>query len=84
MTPLLFLTLCVVACLAYIQEKDINRHDSASHRIKNEGRELYGTSRNDEVIDITYNVVAKEEDGSTPVQNVEAPMTSSGVTHQVI
>lgn len=38
---------------------------------------------NAEVIDITYDVVPKAQDGSTPVQNVAAPMSTSGMKHVV-
>lgn len=74
MTRLLLLAACFAGSLAYVQ-----RHD-----MKRDGYTNTGYAGNGEVIDITYNVVDKGQEGSTPVQNLAAPTgTPGGLTHEV-
>lgn len=79
MTLLLFGRICILGCLALSQEKDIRRDPYLGDR----RRHLHSVAGQDEVIDITYNIVAQKESGTTPVQDVASPMTTSGITHQV-
>lgn len=48
-----------------------------------QGQYVHQAAGDGEVIDITYNVVDKGQGGSTAVQNVAAPMSTSGMIHQV-
>lgn len=56
----------------------MKRHDHTGNGYASNGY----NGGNAEVIDITYDVVPKGEDGSAPVQNEAAPMTS-GMKHVV-
>lgn len=76
---LLLLSICVVGCLAISQGKDIGRDPYVGYR----RRLVHNAPGQGEVIDITYNIVAHEQSDSTPMQDVAAPMTTSGITHQV-
>ena len=79
MTLLLFGRICILGCLALSQEKDIRRDTYLGDR----RRHLHNVAGQDEVIDITYNIVAQKQSGTTTVQDVPSPMTTSGITHQV-
>ena len=72
MTRLLYIAACVTGCLAYTQRSHLKRHDHTGDGYSGSGY----NGGNAEVIDITYDVVPKGQDGSAPVQNVAAPMTS--------
>lgn len=48
-----------------------------------QGQYVHESAGNGEVFDITYNVVDKGHEGSTPVQNVAGSMATSGTTHEV-
>ena len=80
MTRLLFLAACFAGSLAYVQRHDMKRDGYTSDGYTGGGQ---GQSGNGEVIDITYNVVDKGQEGSTPVQNAAAPIATSGQTHEV-
>lgn len=79
MTLLLFCTICVLGFLAFSQGKDIKRDPFTEDR----RRHLHNAAGQGEVVDITFNIVAQEKSGSSPVQDIAAPMTTSGITHQV-
>ena len=79
MTLLLFGSICILGCLALSQGKDIRRDPHAGDR----RRHLHNVAGQGEVIDITYNIVAQEQSGTTPVYDVASPLTTSGITHQV-
>lgn len=48
-----------------------------------QGHQVHAAAGNGEVIDITYNIVDKGQQGSTPVQNAASPMATTGITHEV-
>lgn len=79
MTLLLYCIVCVLGYLAFSQGKDTRRDPFTDDR----RRHLHNAAGHGEVVDITYSIVAEEQSGSTPVQNVAAPMTNLGITHQV-
>lgn len=79
MTLLFFGTICILGCLAMSQGKDIRRDPYLGDR----RRHLHNVAGKGEVVDLTYNIVAHEQSGSTPVQDVASPVTTSGITHQV-
>lgn len=79
MTLLLFGTIFILGCLALSQEKDIRRDPYLGDR----RRHLHNVAGQDEVIDITYKIVAQKQSGTTAVQDVASPVTTSGITHQV-
>lgn len=85
MTRLLFLAACFAGSLAYVQRHDMKRdgYTSGGYAGGGQGQYVHAPAGNGEVIDITYNVVDKGQEGSTPVQNAAAPMATSGQTHQV-
>lgn len=60
-----------------------NGYTSDGYAGGGQGQYVHQAAGDGEVIDITYNVVDKGQGGSTAVQNVAAPMSTSGVTHQV-
>lgn len=80
MTLPFFYTICILGFLAFSQGKDTIKKDPYT---ENRRRHLHHAAGQSEIVDITYNIVAQEQGSSTPVQNVAAPMTTSGITHQV-
>lgn len=79
MTLLLFCTICLLGFLAFSQGKDIRRDPHTEDR----RRHLHNAAGQGEIIDVSFNIVTQEQSRSTPVQNVAAPMPTSGITHQV-
>lgn len=79
MTLLLFCTISILGFLAFSQGKETTRDPYTENR----RRHLHHAAGQGEIVDITYNIVAQEQSGSTPVQNVAAPLATSGITHQV-
>lgn len=75
----LFCIICILGFLAFSQGKDTRRDPYTENR----RRHLHHGAVQGEIVDITYNIVAQEQSVSTPVQNVAAPLTTSGITHQV-
>ncbi|MCJ1466323.1 hypothetical protein MMC07_004942 [Pseudocyphellaria aurata] len=86
MTRLLFLAACFASSLAYVQRHDMKRdgYTNSGYGGGGQGQYVHEPAGNGEVIDITYNVVDKGREGSTPVQNVAASMATSGITHEII
>lgn len=85
MTRLLFLAAFFAGSLAYVQRHDMKRdgYTGGGYAGGGQGQYVHADAGNGEVLDITYNVVDKGQEGSTPVQNAAMPMATSGVTHEV-
>lgn len=80
MTRLTYLAACFVGYLAHYSVAEKN---SRGYTYGDKGQSKDDAGSNGEVINITYNVAPKGQDGSSPVQNVAAPQSTVAMTHQV-